>query len=320
MSGLTEFSKTEAGLATLREAYAGKTFEVATKTGMAEATAARREIKATRVAVEKLREELKAPLLEQGRLIDGEAKRITAELVALEDPIDKQIKAEETRAAREAAEKAAAEAQREREVNAALAQINMIPMKAVGEDSASLYDRATTLVAADYAQWGDALSRFEDARNAALADLRRMYAAARKAEADAAELAQLRAAAARAAPPPAEPAPTPPAPAACAPDPLRAAIAALAVEAPSLEQVLQATGVSPLLSAPTQADTPTILQVGNAIHEEAAAVAAELDEADRIAGMTLRQASSLAAAWFKDNGHADLFVARALRAVLDRPL
>ena len=288
MSGLTEFSKTEAGLAVLRDAYAGKTFEVATKTGMAEATAARREIKATRVAVEKLREELKAPLLEQGRLIDGEAKRITAELVALEDPIDKQIKAEETRAAREAAEKAAAEAQREREVNAALAQINMIPMKAVGEDSASLYDRATTLVAADYAHWGDALSRFEDARNAALADLRRMYAAARKAEADAAELAQLRAAAALAVPAPA-PIP-PPAPAECAPDPLRAAIAALPVAAPPVT-----------------------------VHPEAAAVANELDEADRIAGMTLRQASSLAAAWFRDNGHADLFVARALRAVLDRP-
>jgi colicin import membrane protein len=57
--------------------------------------------------------ELKAPALERSRLIDAEAKALTAELVALEKPIDDQIKAEERRkevekAAREQAEREAA--------------------------------------------------------------------------------------------------------------------------------------------------------------------------------------------------------------------
>ncbi|MCB1918621.1 MAG: hypothetical protein KDJ28_01420 [Candidatus Competibacteraceae bacterium] len=109
---ITEYNQTAAALAILNEKYSGQLFEVTTTKGMDEAKKARAEVKGYRVALEKLRVELKAPALERTRLIDAEAKRITAELLALEEPIDEQIKAEEKRKEEEKAAKARAEAAR----------------------------------------------------------------------------------------------------------------------------------------------------------------------------------------------------------------
>lgn len=108
---IAEYSKTEAALSELRSRY-GKTFDVRTTAGMTEAREARRVIKATRTDLEAKRKELKAPALERCKQIDEEAKRITAELEKLEDPIDQAIKAEENR--KEEEKKAAENAKRER--------------------------------------------------------------------------------------------------------------------------------------------------------------------------------------------------------------
>lgn len=117
---LVKFNVTDAALAELGEKYKGVRFDVQTKDGMKAAIAGRAELRTIRVDIEKTRVELKAPLLETGRLIDAEAKRITVQLSALEDPIDKQIKAEEKRFEEEkrAAERAEAEriAREEREL------------------------------------------------------------------------------------------------------------------------------------------------------------------------------------------------------------
>lgn len=96
---IVAFSRTESALATLRENYEGVVYDVATATGLAEAKAARKDIITHRTSLEKKRVEIKAPYLEYGRLLDTEAKRITAELESLENPIDSQIKAEEKRLA-----------------------------------------------------------------------------------------------------------------------------------------------------------------------------------------------------------------------------
>ena len=109
---IVEYSPTEAALTTLSEQYSGVTYDVTTTAGMTEAKYARSIIKGYRTALEKKRVELKAPALERSRLIDAEAKRITAELVKLEDPIDEQIKVEETRKEQEKAAKAEADRQR----------------------------------------------------------------------------------------------------------------------------------------------------------------------------------------------------------------
>jgi hypothetical protein len=90
---IAEYSTTAAALAELRNMYGSAVFETKTIIGMAKAIAARRAIREPRIAVEKLRKELKAPALERCKLIDSEAKELIRQLEELEGPIDAQIKA-----------------------------------------------------------------------------------------------------------------------------------------------------------------------------------------------------------------------------------
>ncbi len=119
---IKEYNETAAALAVLRKKYC-TVFDVQTPKGLAAAREARTEVRGYRVALEKLRVEIKAPALERTRLIDAEAKRITAELLAIEEPIDAAIKAEETRKAEEKAAKERAEAARVAAIQARIAAI-----------------------------------------------------------------------------------------------------------------------------------------------------------------------------------------------------
>lgn len=101
---IAEYSQTASALSDLRHRFLGVAFNVSTTKGMDEAKKARQEVKGYRTALENKRKEIKAPALERCRLIDDEAKTITAALLEIEEPIDQQIKAEE---ARKEAEKAA---------------------------------------------------------------------------------------------------------------------------------------------------------------------------------------------------------------------
>lgn len=96
-TAITKMDRLSAGLADLQKRFGSVVFDVKTPKGMAEAKAARREIAAPRIEVERIRKEAKAPILELGRKLDAEAKRITAELEKVEGPIDQQIVAEENR-------------------------------------------------------------------------------------------------------------------------------------------------------------------------------------------------------------------------------
>lgn len=96
-TAIVEYSKTDAALADLAQRYKGVVFDVTAREGMHTAVKGRAELRTYRVALEKTRKEIKAPALERCQLIDAEARRITAELAALEDPIDSQIKKEEQR-------------------------------------------------------------------------------------------------------------------------------------------------------------------------------------------------------------------------------
>lgn len=130
---ITEYSQAGAAIAILQEKY-GKPFAVSTPKGMAEAKEARAEIRGYRVTLEKLRAELKAPVLERSRLIDSEAKRITTELLAIEDPIDAAIKAEERRKEEEKAAKEREEKKRVEEINRKIDAMRLLVVKAAGED------------------------------------------------------------------------------------------------------------------------------------------------------------------------------------------
>lgn len=107
---IAEYSKTEAGLAALRERMEGVAYDLTTTKGMTIAKADRAEVRGLRTGLEATRKAIKAPALAHCKLIDDEAKRITAALLELEEPIDQQIKARETeieeaRLAKEAAER-----------------------------------------------------------------------------------------------------------------------------------------------------------------------------------------------------------------------
>jgi len=107
---IAEYNPVAAGLAELKRKYGNIAVDVSTPKALDEAKRVRAEIREPRYETEKIRKALKAPALAHAKLIDTEAARITAELLAIETPWDDAIKAEETRkeaekAAREAAER-----------------------------------------------------------------------------------------------------------------------------------------------------------------------------------------------------------------------
>lgn len=130
-TSIAEYSATDAALAELRTKYEAVVFDVTTTKGMDQAKKARAELREHRVSLEKERVRIKAPALERCRQIDSEAKRITAELEALEEPIDQQIKKEEERKAAEKAERERIERERIEAINARFNEIKALPLVAV---------------------------------------------------------------------------------------------------------------------------------------------------------------------------------------------
>ena len=97
------FQKTDLALADLTKRF-NVVPEVATKDGYEFARTAIKEISGYRTKLEKARKEYKAPILEAGRILDGEAKRITDVLQGLETPF-KTAKHEQDNIAKLAKEK-----------------------------------------------------------------------------------------------------------------------------------------------------------------------------------------------------------------------
>ncbi len=141
---IAEYSKTEAALAEMREKYA-KPYDVKTREGMTEAREARRVVKKVRTDLEAMREFLKAPVIARGKAIDAEAKRISAELSAIEDPIDKQITDEEARREEEKAKEARAAKALEDAANTLRSQLRALVTEAVGGSSETIAEMITTV-------------------------------------------------------------------------------------------------------------------------------------------------------------------------------
>lgn len=199
---ITEYSKTDAALAELAQRYTKAVYDVVTTKGMQDAKAARAELRSYRVDLEKVRVEIKAPALERCRLIDAEAKRITAALVDLEDPIDDQIKREEKRKEDEAMAKAM---ENQRRINAIQALIEAMRGKALqlaGKQSAAVASALEVLESTEIteAEFMEFTAEAQTAKDAALVRIRELHAQALAQEAEAQrivaereELAKLRA-------------------------------------------------------------------------------------------------------------------------------
>ncbi len=92
-------AETLAGLTELKDSLEGVVFDCSTKDGLKQANAAKRQCTSLRTALDKRRKELKDPLLKAGKALDAEAKKITAMIKEIEQPIADQIEVEKQRQA-----------------------------------------------------------------------------------------------------------------------------------------------------------------------------------------------------------------------------
>ena len=199
-SPIVEFSPTAAALADLARRYHGRVYQVDTPAGMKAAIAGRRELRELRTAIEARRAELKAPILERGRLIDAEAKRITAHLAALEDPIDDQIKAEERRAEQEREAAPARERARLAAIDQRIAWVRERPvaaarMRTAAELQAELDGLRAVPIGREH--YAEKLDEAGTVHGEAVEAIEAMLARAREREAEEARLAEQRAELAR---------------------------------------------------------------------------------------------------------------------------
>lgn len=174
---IAEYSPLAAGLADLRHRFGGVVFDLSTTKGDKEARQARQELVKLRGTLEAKRKELKAPALERSRLIDDEAKRIAAEILALEQPIDEAIKAAEAR--READRQARAQAEQARldGIQKRIRAFGAFAIRAMGEPSAAIADLIRELVALEPTQpvFEEFLGTAQQAHGDALAGLRVLH-------------------------------------------------------------------------------------------------------------------------------------------------
>ncbi|WP_296277797.1 hypothetical protein [Pseudomonas sp. UBA7530] len=103
---VAEYSQTEAALAALREKYSTLP-DINTPDGYEFHKTGIKELTTLRTSLEAARKREKEPHLLAGRIIDDEAKRITAELVKLEDPMKAAKKEYDDRVERERQERIA---------------------------------------------------------------------------------------------------------------------------------------------------------------------------------------------------------------------
>jgi len=192
--GIVEYSQTTAALAALRTKYSGVIYDLATTKGNEAARAARLELTTLRTSLEKKRKEFKSPALEFGKMIDAEAARITGEIVALETPIDEQIKADEKRRAAEKAEKERIAAERAAGYHAKIDQVRSFVAKCVGISSERIIKGIAQVELLDVSEqaFAEFVGEAATAKAETLAAMQTILAETKAREAEAARLEQQR--------------------------------------------------------------------------------------------------------------------------------
>lgn len=191
-TAIAEYSQIAAALALLSDKYKGAVFEVTTKQGLVTAKAARAELRGYRTNLEAVRKNIKGPALERCRLIDAEAKEITASLSALEDPIAAQIKIEEDRIEAEREAKLQADIRRVEGIRARIGEIISRAETVEGSSAAcevALAKLGEIKIGPDFEEFQEEAQRAVESTAFRLGNLAEQY---RKAEADRAELERLR--------------------------------------------------------------------------------------------------------------------------------
>jgi colicin import membrane protein len=179
---IVEYTHTARALGELRQKYQGIVYDVTVAAEMTAARAARRELVTLRTSLEKLRLELNATDQERIRLRNAEAKRITGEIAALEEPIDAAIKNEEERRENERKAREERERQRVSDIHAKIAGINAIPAALINKRAADI-EAVIEELRVRAIDAGEFQGTAEDARSRVLATLTEMLANTRALEA-----------------------------------------------------------------------------------------------------------------------------------------
>lgn len=194
-SAITEFNQTAAGLAQLRADIEARTFDCSTTAGDREARGVRLNLVRLRTTIESERKRLNAPLLDRKALIDSEAKRIIAEVKALEEPIDAVILAAEAEREARRQERERIEAERLAAINAQIDRIRAMPTLYVAATPAVITEAVNELQGMDLDALFDDIHRprAAEARQNALDTLAALHTERVAAAAEAARLAAERA-------------------------------------------------------------------------------------------------------------------------------
>lgn len=191
---IVEYQPVAAGLAELHRKYHGVVYDVRERAGMADATAARNELRKVRTSLEAKRKEIKAPALARAKAIDSEAKEIEDVIVSLERPIAQQIEAEAKRIENEKREREEAEMKRVAALMERVNQIKLTPARVTGKNSASIEAALGVLKATEIdASFAEFQKEAEGERAIAIATLTTMLAGAKAQEEEARKIADERA-------------------------------------------------------------------------------------------------------------------------------
>jgi len=195
LTAIVEYTEAAAGLAELRQRHQGVVYDVTVAKEMKAAKEARAELRTLRTALERRRSEIKAPALERCRLIDAEAKRLTAEIRSMEDPIDVQIKAEEARKQAEELARFEAERQRVEAIGRAIEGIRNVPSTLIGKPAIIIEGQLAKLEAEklDPEFFAERMREAQDALVATIAHVGGMLQLQRDAEAEQKRIAAERA-------------------------------------------------------------------------------------------------------------------------------
>lgn len=185
---IVAYSRTQAAVAELRQKYQGAKYDLTTTAGDKAARAGRLELVTTRTSLEKKRKELKAPAVEFGRMVDAEAARLAAEILALEGPIDAQIKADEQRRENERRAREEAEAARKKVHTDAIAKIAGYVALAADLPSERIGAGITFLEGMELAGFEEYTSEATETRNRTVEALRALQTKAKAREEEAARL------------------------------------------------------------------------------------------------------------------------------------
>lgn len=186
---LANFSPQDAAIAALREKYLPlRVDDIKDEKAVAIVHAARMEIRGYRVKIEKTRKDLKADALEYGRRVDGEAKRLTAQLEEIESHLEREegrVEAERNRV------KAEAEAEKKRRLDARIHVLEglgvamaIFQIESMSDEEFSARIEAAKLARTERLRREEEAKAAREAEEKRLAEERAKLEAAQKAERD----------------------------------------------------------------------------------------------------------------------------------------